>query len=364
LPFPFPDPTRKEIEKPIPTTAKFDAVNHPWGVKAENGAWMIIVRSYSGPDSRARAERLTKEIREQHKCAAYVYSRNGEELKRERDQIEAIRKAEAAKNEPFLKAIEEAKAKAQREGSEFLPSTVKIKVPKPYHESPEQWAVLIGGFADSKAARDALDVVRKFPPPKDTSLMDPVVVQQKNDKGFSSEGTYLNPFSGAMVVPNPAVTRQVNEEKYKLEPFLVKLNSDVKYSLLNAKKPWTLQVKAFTVPMKIVDRESSETVFDRAMRTFTGKRSFLEITAEQAETLADALRHPEMKPHPFPSMVLHHRTGSLVCVGEFNGPDDPELFKMQDELRSMTFKVKRKDTGVEEIQKMFDGVTAMPVPKY
>ena len=39
--------------------------------------------------------------------------------------------------------------------------------------------------------------------------------------------------------------------------------------------------------------------------------------------------HPEMKNGPFKAFVLHHRTGSIVTVGEFDAPDDPELLRVQ-----------------------------------
>jgi len=305
-----------------------------------------------------------------------VYSRNAEDLRREQAQVKAIRDAEIAKGQPFLKAVEEAKKLAASEGRPFEETKLKIRWVKPYHEAPEQWAVLIGGFRSDEEARKALNVVRKLPPPKDVSLLDPIVsevVQQ--DRSIRTEGSYLNPFSNALVVPNPAVAKAVADEKYKLEPFLVKINSTGKYTLLQAKKPWTLQVKAFTTPMKVIGKGGSEdSVFERTIANFAGSKSMLDITAEQAEKLTESLRdttlsqevalqNPDLKAKPFESFVLHHRTGSIVCVGQFDAPNDPELIRMQVILQGMTFKVKTGD-GREQVQRMFDIVSPMPVPKY
>jgi hypothetical protein len=57
-------------------------------------------------------------------------------------------------------------------------------------------------------------------------------------------------------------------------------------------------------------------------------------------------------------------------VGGFDSPNDPELIRIQRLLQGMTFVVKKqKDTPAQpgapgETQRMFDSVSAMPVPKY
>jgi len=357
--YPLPDPIRRERNASVPSTFDAEAPPHPWSVRKENGAWMICVRAYSGPESLKMAEKLCREIRETHKVASFIYSRNAEELRRERALVEAIRQKEIDKNQPFLKAVAEAKKVAEAEGRTFEESPIKLRSTKPFHEAPEQWAVFIGGFPTDEAARKALNIVRKLPPPKDPELMDLVA-----DTAGKAEGVFLNPFINAMVISNPAIAKAKADEKYKLEPFLVKLNQDVKYSLLKAKKPWTLQVKAFTTPMRVVSKDNdADNVFTRTLGTVLGgsKKSMLEVTAEQAEQLATSLRNPEMKPTPFESFVLHHRTGSLVLVGQYDAPNDPELIRVQTLLQGMTFMMETAD-GKKQVQRMFDGVSPMPVP--
>ena len=179
-----------------------------------------------------------------------------------------------------------------------------------------------------------------------------------------AEGTYLNPFKTAMVVMNP-IRKEIKEgDVPKIEPFIVKINEGEEHGLLKSKKAWTLQVKSFTVPMRVVNEKTDDSVFQKAIQAIAGKKSFLDLTAEQAQELVKVLRHPKMKEGPFDAMILHHRTGSLVCVGQYDTPNDPELVRVQKILQSITFEVKREDTKMVEMQKMFGTVSPMPIPKY
>jgi hypothetical protein len=78
-----------------------------------------------------------------------------------------------------------------------------------------------------------------------------------------------------------------------------------------------------------------------------------------------------MKPRPYEAFVLHHTHGSIVTVGQFDDPEDPELLKMQQELLGISFEMLDKDKkpmvgpdGKPLVQRLFDGVNLFPVPKY
>jgi hypothetical protein len=344
-------------------------------VKAEHGAWMICVKSYGGPESRMLAEKLAKEIREKHKVASYLFERNAEERAAEKAKIEAIRKSEMAKNEPLIRAQQQAKKEAEARGDVYVPTPIVLKIPKPAAEMEEQWAVFIGGFPSDEAARKALDAVRKLAPPTDTSLLDRTTIGGEEEgkdgkKEFKSSWNYINPYKCALVVPNPAAAKAQLEDKNKLEPWIVKLNSDVPNSLLKAKKPWTLIVRNFSTPSKMAGKEGGGgSVFDKFQ--FTATKSMLDVTAEEAERLAAALRHPDMHKGPFDAFVLHHRMGSIVTVGEFDAPDDPKLLETQRILTGITFNMLDKNKkpvmgkdGQPDRQRMFDSVSPFPVPKY
>jgi hypothetical protein len=348
-----------------PATQAMDEAPHGWAVKPENGAWMILVKGYVGADSKKLAEQLCREIRDTHKVAAYLFERNAVERKREQELQEAIRRKAEEDARPFLQTIEQQKKKAEAEGSVFIPSAPRIKVPKPLNPLPEQWAVMIGGFPDGDTARKALDTVRKFPHPKDPALMQEAFITRPTQNGGTKiEQAYINPYAAALVVPNPSLPAGAGEDRTKLEPFIVKMNQDVPHSLLTARKPWTLMVKSFTTPMKLTgkDGDGDGSVFDRGGLFGGGKKSMLDLTAAQASQLCEALRHKDMKPAPLEAFILHHRTGSLVTVGQFDAPDDPELLKLQATLKGMTFKMMNEKTRMTTTERMFDSVSPFPVP--
>jgi len=371
------DPTRRVPNKPVPTTIDAKAPPHEWAVKATHGGWMIMVKSYAGPDSKDKAVKLAKDIRDTHGVQALLFERNAEERREEQAQLEAIRKRENEKVDPFNKLQDQIAREAEATGSRFIPTTPTVKVPRPYQETPEQWVVFVGGFKTMEDARANLPTLKKWPAPKDVSLMDTGLIggEQTDPRTGKSEykasANSLNPYPSSMVVPNPAATRASLEEKAKLEPFVVKLNEGVENSLLAVKKPWTLAVKSYTMPTTRASAEGDgRSVFDMKKKGTTALDRIRAIEVE-SEALARALRDKGMKPHPFEAFVLHHTHGSIVTVGQFDSPDDPDLLKLQQELLGLTFELRDKNQkpvlgpdGKPQVQRLFDGVNLFPVPKY
>lgn len=375
--FQLPDPTRKESDRVVPTSINEKAAPPKHLANAGDGRWMIMVKSYAGPDSRKKAETLVADIRATHGVNALLYERNAEERKEEQERVEAVRKRENEKVKPFEDVVKQAEREAAANGQGFMPTRTMVKVPRPYHETPEQWVVFIGGFETMEKASASLPAVKKLPPPKDESLMDAGMVgvaqvdPRTGEKGFKGAANLLNPYPTAMVVPNPAATKANMEEKAKLDPFVVKLNDGVENSLLKAKKPWTLAVKSYTMPTtRASTGGDGRNVFDSKKKGPTAA-DLLMATAGEAEALVKALRDPKMKPRPFEAFVLHHTHGSIVTVGQFDNPDDPDLLKTQQELLGITFELLDKDKkplagpdGKPAVQRLFDGVSLFPVPKY
>jgi hypothetical protein len=375
--FMLPEPTRREPLSPVPSSIDETAGPHAWAVKADHGPWMIMVKSYMGEGSRKLAEKLAADIRQTHRTAAYLFERNGEERRAERAKIKAIRDAENEKAQPLFHIMDQVKRDAAATGSQFVEGNVpKIKVPKPYHEAPEQWVVFIGGFPSMDAARKALDVVRLLPAPKDTSLMEREMIggEQKDPRTgkteWKSASNPVNPYQLAMVVPNPTAAKSNSDDKGKLDAEVVSLNKGVEHSLLSAKKPWTLVVKSYSGLSKTVGQGGRGSVFGG--KEFGGaEKGTLQATDAEAQQLAKALRHPDFKPRTYEAFVLHHRTGSVVTVGQFDSPNDPELVRMAEELKGITFEMRDKNQkpllgadGRPQVQRLLDGASPFPVPKY
>jgi hypothetical protein len=318
---------------------------------------MICVKSYSGPGSKEMAEELAAHVRQAHRAGAYLFEWGDEERTKEKQRQEEVRKIQQEKYAPFLARQQELRAKAAAEGQVFIETPARYRLGKV--DYPEQWAVLIGGFKDMDAARRALDVVRGWEPPKNPKLMDYAVIARGQQ---GSEAAYINPFKTAMTAPNPAVRRGTPGQAPPADPALAKLNEAEELSLLKARKPWTLLVKRFIVPTHVQSRDGDVSVIDQLFGGDNGAK-WLDATAKQSRTLAEALRHRDMKPHPFEAFVLHHRTESVVTVGQFDGPDDPALIQMWQTLSAMTFRLDYKDGRPPEVKKMFDAVIPMQVPR-
>jgi hypothetical protein len=347
-------------------------LRHPLGVRPDHGAYMVCVKAYTGPQSQALAESLADHIRTTHKAAAYLFEYGGEARAAEEAKQARAREIQRKESEPFLLQQAEEKKKAEAAGRRFVEQPVKVLVPK--MTVPVQWAVLVGGFPTEEAARQALDVVRKWPPPAD-KFMDVQFV----DGGATA--THINPFATATVFPNPAVRKQAGP--VTADPALVQMNSEEPLSLLNTRKKYTLLVKAFTARTVTKSKDEDKPgIWDALFGKGDEAAKQLQANAFDARKLAEALRTPEWRAAaqadaakvaaahglpayqvpPLTAYVLHTRTGSLVCVGEFDSEDDPELVAAGRVLQYMSFEVKFPD-GRTERRRMFDNVIPLPVPR-
>lgn len=353
----------------IPTALGPD---HPWAVKPEHGAYFICVKSYSrpsrptpqdnGPSARELAEALASDIRNTYRVQAFLFEYISEERKAEAAAIAAARE----RGRLFAQQLEKLKEQSKLQGMEFLEPDTKIHYKSVnYHD---QIAVLVGGFQSDDDARKALDKVRTWPPPKDKRLMDGAAVLRPGANGKPVlEEAHLNPYLTATVVPNPTIPRAKQPAaETGLDPFIIKLNEDRPYSLLKATKSWTLAVKSFSAPVQLVSANSEP----NAMRKFGSGNGadVLRAGAEQAESLAKTLREMKVpgKPNGFEAFVLHTRTASIVTVGQFDGPNDPDLIQTQHLLTSMKLKVTEDEPGTKPVTNtpsLFGNIFPIPIPK-
>jgi hypothetical protein len=335
---------------------------HPWYVKPEHGAWMICVKSYAGPTAKAYAEELAREIRETYRVNAYLFEKGSEEKKRQ-DEYVAKEKArqQAEQQKQFLELTQKMREEAYQKGMDFMESPIKLRVPK-YLAVDEQWAVLVGGWKDMEAASKELKKVRGWQPPKNADLMDRGVISRPGENGQrTGEVAHLNPFLYAMVFPNPAAPRPAEDDRTVRA--IYRLNEKEDLSVLRIAKPWTLVVKSFHPPVRMRDKDGEKSVVERLFGPDEGAKE-LQATALQAVSLAKALRDPKFKPHPLDAHVLHTLYGSMVCVGQFDGPEDPAMLATQQTLDRLTFHVQRQDEyGTKSNVRLFDPLFAIQIPR-
>lgn len=267
------------------------------------GQWMICAASYTGSDAPELARQLVEQIRTRYRMQAYIFNRADEERRKQKEELDRLQKQ--ASIIPIRRR------------------TIRVE---------EQCAVLVGGYPDMESARKALDDIKKLPVP-DLKLGSgrPAfdTVFEIGEDGKRKE-TRISPFQMAFVTRNPTVSQ--GQAASKVDPLWWKLNAGNEYSLLECKKPWTLVVKMYEGAKSIVSQETTGKGFLGKVLPGGGSNpgQDLDRAALQAHELARVLRQLN-----FYAYVLHTRTSSLVTIGGFNSPDDPEIGRVRQQLANL-----------------------------
>jgi hypothetical protein len=263
---------------------EMDPVN-VYAVSPQAGAWMIMAASYSGEDGKELARQLVLELRNKHRLPAYVWN---------------------------VSAAARRQQEAPSPGAPPRAGFIRYQ---------DEWAVLIGGYADLNAASAALPNIRKLPTP-DLHLpgeRTPFYAQQLSGPTLDGSGqvkrTMLSPFVKAMCVPNPTAPKQAAHKKF--DPFWTQLNEDECYSLLKCRKGWTFAVKEYTGATSIQSQANSGGIFN-GLSWLGGKKpgESIDVAGSEAHNLAEALHKLN-----FDAYVFHTRTSSIVTIGNFESPD-------------------------------------------
>jgi hypothetical protein len=357
--------------------------NHPRAVRPEHGNYFISVKSYSRPTkpdpkdpgrtARELAEALAAEIETVHKVKVYLFEYVSEEKKAQAAALAQALQRRAA----FQASMEVYRQKSQLQGMEFLGADTDNRIHYQTFNCRDQIAVLVGGFATEQEAVKALSQgiagsppVKKWEPPRDPMLMDGGAIAGPGPDGKPTiVKDRLNPYPQAMVVPNPTVPRAAVTAPTGLDPFVVKLNEGRPYSLLKATKGWTLGVKSFSAPMVIQQYKDGDSSMMRKAGRTSGS-DVLAAGAEQAEMLAKVLRAmkgPGGQPLNLEAFVLHTRTGSIVTVGQFDGPSDPALLEVRRILTGLKFNTSKDERGTAMTAMgqslLGDNILPIPVPR-
>jgi len=285
---------------------------HEYDVTAAAGPWMILVHSYRGDQAAQLASELVAYLRTRHGLPAYVFNHGADE--RRQQELDLQRQREQQRE--FLRSIGASPDTRLR--------LRKIRI-------DEECAVLVGGYKDMDAAHDALETIKKLPAPPDR-LMDKVVtapIQPGPDASAKVEMTPVNPFLTSFVVHNPRVP--LEKQTNKPDPFWKDLNAGESYSLLKCPKPWTLVVKSFQGATVIQSHSAPTALLEKLL----GQNSadYLDASGKQAHEVATVLREHMH----YEAYVLHRRYDSLVTVGGYDSPDDPQLLQNQRALANLKF---------------------------
>ncbi len=301
---------------------------NPYPLTTDAGTWLICATTYLGPDGQSLSRQVVEELRQKHKLPAYIFNRGDEERRKQDEEF--------------------------REMQKRYPG---VPLKKKVYRVQDQYAVLVGGFKDFESASAYLPKFKKLPPPtlhldngkSPYELLTYQEIDPETKKPVTRTGR-LHPYANAMVVRNPLIPHEVSN-KPKWDPFWKKLNENEEYSLLKNPKKYTLVVKEYMGARTLQSAQQTQgNAFLNAIGLGGAKEGEgLDAAAQQAHELAKFLRQPALG---FTAWVLHTRYTSVVCVGGFDSPDDPECQRLQRQLSNIKFNT----------QNGTDPIGLLPVP--
>lgn len=257
----------------------------------ENGPWMIMACSFSGPKAHQQAHELVLELRQRYKLPAYVYQ----------------------------KTFNHALGNAGRGIDQF-----GDPLPLKYRKGDEstEIAVLVGDFpaVDDPAAQAMLKRI-KHETPKCLKI-DASHPTARNLAGWrlltrfaNDEARKKGPMGNAFLVTNPTLPKEYFVPQ-GVDKFVLELNKGVEHSLLDCPGKYTVQVAEFRGRVEIDQRKIQKALAHR----FDAENNKLAEAWAKAEKLCKALRMDGYEAYQF-----HDRHTSIVTVGSFDsvGPQRP-----------------------------------------
>ena len=223
------------------------------------GPWMVMVKSFRGPDAVTVANKLARELREKHKIPAYTFVKNLDQ-----------------------------------------PTVQPVGMVRGHTRQYLSAAVLAGDCKNEKVAAKLQDEIQKLRP---STISEDMVPKYQWEAG---------PLRTAFCLPNPLGPK----EPPKPDPVLVKVNSG-KNSIFNCPGQYSLEVALFTGGI----------AYTRSQAKKLEENSLLEAAGEHAEQVATQLCRAG-----YEAYVYHGLTYSLVCVGNFSNPQDPQVEQLAQKL--------------------------------
>ncbi len=267
--------------------------NKRYWLTEDEGPWMIIVTSFAGPGAEEQAHQLVLELRKQYKLEAFMH-------KQTFDYTQPV----------YGRGV-------NRYGG---PKRMRYQSATKFDEI----AVLVGNYAsfDAPGIQEDLDRVKVAKP----ACLDisSEAVQKTTTQRFiglrelqrlaNPEIRELGPMRRAFVVRNPLVPKEYFVSN-GLDPFVLEMNREVEYCLLDNPGKYTVRVASFHGEsyFKGEDAKQGSSFGPSPGFLSRGASHKLEEAADQAHRLTAALRKRGIEAYEF-----HDRCESIVTVGSFN----------------------------------------------
>jgi len=281
----------------------------------DHGPWMIMVASFSEPPPERRtegmspqeaADELVYELRKAKGIPAYTYSQD--------DQVGQ------------LETIDRLGRKSNRS----------------YTSNQGSVSVIAGNYQSidkkTRKGRDAqatLKIVQNFYPRflKDVQAVSKGFFKLRNGGLYRKTPGRPGPLSRAFLTMNPMLTPE-EMRKAKFDPLLLTLNSDSQLSLLNNRGKHSLVIASFygNSVTKV-----GNAGFKQALKNFKVGNN-LDKAGRDAWELAKTLRDAKKFGYDqsYEAYVYHDRYSSVVTIGSFDNPNDPQIAMLQKKFGAKT----------------------------
>jgi hypothetical protein len=272
-------------------------------LKEEQGPWIIMACSFSGPTGEKQAHELALELRQRYRMEAYVHHMDFK-LDDPNSSVQSI----------FASPHRHIYHKVTESPDDYSDGQIK------------ETAVVVGNFSaidDCEAQRtlaklkaadpDCLNPKREKEETRSLAWWRSIQAKAEAFAPKEIEGRKLNgPLSRAFITRNPLLPDEYFVPKTGLDELVVKMNKNVKFSLLDCPGKYTVQVAHFTGEV-ILNQGEIRAIESGSRPGPESTKQGLAQAAENAHELTEALRLKGWEAYEF-----HDRNESIVTVGSFD----------------------------------------------
>ena len=264
-------------------------------LKETNGPWLIMAATFTGEGAEDQARRLTLELRQQFNLASFLHQM-------------AFNYSDDAAGQG---------TGGQGNGGYGAPQRKRYR-----REGDMQFAVLVGEFPriDDPEAQEMLDRIKQLRPKalhvEDGGKTAQALVQMRafQDVMMAKMGVERNrgPMGQAFLARNPLLKREYFVPK-GVDDFVAKMNSGVKYSLLDCPGNYSVRVATFRGRSVLQTSATDDGPVGGKSRRNKSNDDALVEAAENAHLLTE-----ELRAHNWEAYEFHDRTESIVTIGSFD----------------------------------------------
>ncbi len=291
----LPAPVIPDANQPPAVALPNDPIE-PFLLTRDAGPFMVMAKTFRGPDAERWAVALCLELRNEYQLPAYIL--------RTRDF-------------PMRSNIREVPPTA-------IPEVRKANLAEPEKSRTHDEAVVLVG--NEKSLKDSAVLLHRV------KKIKPKCLNQLHSIYHWREG-----LATALRTTNPYVPAQELFPR-KGDPLVMKLNNG-SHSVFHCPGRYTLQVAEF-------GGRATFNVDDKRFKNPLISDSPLEQAFDSAEKLADVLaKDPEVRKTGCLPYVYHDLTTSRVMMGAFNAPNDPAAVQLRDNLLKLAVPLSQKRSG-------------------